>query len=236
MDDYSGGYYPLAKPDLIYERKEGSLSPPSNIINRFRSLFLQPPDFDDFNQPEPSLSSNKALDIRNNVECSNTSFLDMTTSSNTMAHRLLDVKRILTNLATPSNSVNQTKTQKPANHSHIDPDVPVNSAAGFFVSQSRSISSALIIGNTPPLTPDSCSGLVPSPPITSLPSEGLGHSQHQEPRQRQYQKSQETGLHVHEEETTQRIQEQSHSHAIKKGKRPECPAVRGFYTGTRAER
>jgi hypothetical protein len=235
VDDYSGGYYPLAMPDLNYEHKEESST--SNIITRFRSLFSQPPGFDDFDQSEsnfaihaPSLSSSQVL-----ANSSDTSFLDMTASS----HRFSDIKRILTNITTQSSSTRdrQARTQKPATHSPLESDGFVESAAigpGFsVVSQSRSTSSALTTGNTPPLTPDSCSGLVLSPPITSLPSEGPGqrHLQYQEPQQQQYRNSQETGIHTHDEEDiTQRIRERSHSQSIKEGKRPERRIVRGLYT------
>jgi hypothetical protein len=237
VDDYSGGYYPpLAMPDLNYEYEEPP--PASNIITRFRSLFSQPPGFDDFDQSEsnfaihaPSLSSKQAL-----VSDTTGSFLDMTSSK---AHRFLDVKRILTNITTQSNSTRdrQARTQKPATHSPLESDGFVESAAigsGFSViSQSRSRSSALTTGNTPPLTPDSCSGLVLSSPIISLPSEELGqrHVQYQEPQQQQYRNSQETGVHIHDEEDiAQRIRERSHLQSVKEGKRPERRIVRCLYT------
>ena len=227
VDDYPDGYCPpLLMPDLNHESKEESHP---KIVSRFRSLFSQTPDFIEFDQPKPRPFSNQALlDIRKDAECSDSSFLDMTTSSN-VTRRLLDVKRIFTNLATPISS--STRQHNLATHSRFESDgsQAVDSAAtgsDCSDSQSHSTSSMFTAANTPPLTPDSCNNLVFSSPISSFSSEESGRrgQRDQEPQQQQYRDSHSNRIHIFGE-GTEHLRHGSHLQEIKEGKRPERPIV-----------
>lgn len=205
------------------------------MITRFRSLFSQPLDFDseDLDRSEPNLAiqsprffPNQVLVNTHNESLKDISFLDMTTGSTlNVTHRLSGVKRILTNLATPSS---QTQLRSHAIQPHVEP-YSASVGSGFsLVSQSRSASSVLT-GNTPPLTPDSCNGLLLSSPISPISSEGLGsgHPYHQESKQQQDQNFQETGVRFHDNRhIIQRNRDRSHSQTIKEGKQPERFTVR----------
>ena len=222
VDDYSGIYHNPAPGDdtNIYDNKGEEL--PATIISRIKSLFDHP---DHAVIPTasipPQLSDPALLDILNQAEYSHSHFLNTNNTrsrTTTPAHRLSDVKRILTNFPMLNRQLPAAST---GSHFRVASNGSVSGQSD--ISQSHTVSSPLTSPNTPPLTPDSFNGLALSPSISlsGIPEQ----YQYPDSHQQQHQNSHQSGIHI-QEDYSQHIRRLSRSLDIKEGKKPQRPIVR----------